>query len=362
MSDTDDFDLLPPLIKPPPISRGAKIWRLTVAFLAVGATLIGVLGFVFIRAELERIDASKIARPPPVSAQTPVPTRTPAPIATAPSSAPLLPVDYIELQYVPEYSAGSQAGVVIVVRVTNNQKAAPSRAVSMSLQPPSAGAMVPLQAVTDGDGLFVARFIPAPGGTTTATIRFTSGESIAVARLIPMANAASPQLASDSDQDGLTDIVEAILGTNRENPDTDGDGMWDGDEYYRLKTDPISATARIVARDLTTTTVSEQLPNLFLDSKLVKSILIDQPEGQRVFVLSDTLPVMVIATYWITSSTNLTETIEKGNFVVFPQQSGMNPVYAQAAPKEYWLWSQDAGSRKRISMIGFIPGKYLRKP
>lgn len=42
----------------------------------------------------------------------------------------------------------------------------------------------------------------------------------------------------DSDSDGLTDLQEAWLGTNPLNPDTDGDGVTDGDEVFVYHTDP----------------------------------------------------------------------------------------------------------------------------
>jgi hypothetical protein len=42
----------------------------------------------------------------------------------------------------------------------------------------------------------------------------------------------------DSDRDGLFDAVETILGTNPNNPDSDGDGLPDGEEVYRYGTDP----------------------------------------------------------------------------------------------------------------------------
>lgn len=48
------------------------------------------------------------------------------------------------------------------------------------------------------------------------------------------ADAHLPVLAAeevtDADQDGLSDIVEAFFGTDRNNPDTDGDGASDGEE------------------------------------------------------------------------------------------------------------------------------------
>lgn len=45
----------------------------------------------------------------------------------------------------------------------------------------------------------------------------------------------------DSDNDGLTDVEEAKLGTDPHNPDTDGDGLYDGDEVNIYHTDPLKA-------------------------------------------------------------------------------------------------------------------------
>ncbi|MCX6641733.1 MAG: DUF6089 family protein [bacterium] len=43
----------------------------------------------------------------------------------------------------------------------------------------------------------------------------------------------------DKDKDGLTSKQEKELGTNPKNPDTDGDGLNDGDEYLKYHTDPL---------------------------------------------------------------------------------------------------------------------------
>ncbi len=45
----------------------------------------------------------------------------------------------------------------------------------------------------------------------------------------------------DSDEDDLPDYIERGLGLDRNNPDTDGDGLPDGYEYYYLGTDPAKA-------------------------------------------------------------------------------------------------------------------------
>ena len=38
----------------------------------------------------------------------------------------------------------------------------------------------------------------------------------------------------DTDEDGLSDIDEARIGTDPNNPDTDGDGILDGNDFYPL--------------------------------------------------------------------------------------------------------------------------------
>lgn len=46
--------------------------------------------------------------------------------------------------------------------------------------------------------------------------------------------------SSDKDKDGLTKAEELELGTDPNNPDTDGDGLKDGDEINVYKTDPLN--------------------------------------------------------------------------------------------------------------------------
>ncbi|MDL1892158.1 OmpA family protein [Sphingobacteriales bacterium CHB3] len=46
--------------------------------------------------------------------------------------------------------------------------------------------------------------------------------------------------SDDDDNDGLTNAQERMLGTDPDNPDTDGDGLKDGEEVRRYKTDPLN--------------------------------------------------------------------------------------------------------------------------
>ncbi|TVZ39812.1 FG-GAP repeat protein [Alteromonadaceae bacterium 2753L.S.0a.02] len=47
-------------------------------------------------------------------------------------------------------------------------------------------------------------------------------------------SSAFPDSGLDSDQDGLTNYQEFLLGTDPQNRDTDGDGFWDGQEHFPL--------------------------------------------------------------------------------------------------------------------------------
>jgi hypothetical protein len=64
------------------------------------------------------------------------------------------------------------------------------------------------------------------------------GMLIAAARLDPLATLAEAAIASlagvDSDADGLTDAEEVWWCTNANNPDSDGDTVWDGQEVTQL--------------------------------------------------------------------------------------------------------------------------------
>ena len=49
----------------------------------------------------------------------------------------------------------------------------------------------------------------------------------------------------DSDDDGLTDAMEEIYGTDKNNPDTDGDGYLDGDEIENGYDPLVSGSAKL---------------------------------------------------------------------------------------------------------------------
>ena len=51
----------------------------------------------------------------------------------------------------------------------------------------------------------------------------------------------TPATNNDPDYDGLTNDVEAQWGTDPLNPDSDGDGLYDGDEVYVYGTNPLNA-------------------------------------------------------------------------------------------------------------------------
>ena len=84
-----------------------------------------------------------------------------------------------------------------------------------------------------------------------------SAEAFADVAALPPPPPESPKLPPaglDSDSDGLTDVEEALFGTNVQLPDTDGDGFLDGNEVFHVYNPNGLAPATL------------------LDAKLVKSV------------------------------------------------------------------------------------------
>ena len=87
---------------------------------------------------------------------------------------------------------------------------------------------------------------PTPTPTLSTEQILATQQSVAVAQTIVVAtqSGAATQVAltaaveGDRDADGLVDTQEAVLGTDPNNPDSDGDGLKDGDEVLIYSTDP----------------------------------------------------------------------------------------------------------------------------
>lgn len=96
----------------------------------------------------------------------------------------------------------------------------------------------PLSADTDSDGVLdgdeVAQGTDPLGGIAAAPTEETPTiEAGSTEEPTPASAVAAP---GDSDGDGLEDAIEVELGTDPADPDTDDDGLTDGDEYYVYQT------------------------------------------------------------------------------------------------------------------------------
>ncbi len=77
--------------------------------------------------------------------------------------------------------------------------------------------------------------------TATAVAAFDLQTIVAATATIDAATrlAITPTTTGDSDNDGLSDAQEAVIGTDPQNPDTDGDGLLDGPEVLEHGCDPL---------------------------------------------------------------------------------------------------------------------------
>lgn len=57
----------------------------------------------------------------------------------------------------------------------------------------------------------------------------------------PSTPPAEPVASADADGDGLTDSQEATYGTDPQNPDSDNDGLFDGEEVQTYETNPLNS-------------------------------------------------------------------------------------------------------------------------
>ena len=84
----------------------------------------------------------------------------------------------------------------------------------------------------------------APGARSATATAFAASELQTIVAATATIDAATrlaitPTSTGDADADGLSDAQEAVIGTDPNNPDTDGDGLLDGAEVLEYGCDPL---------------------------------------------------------------------------------------------------------------------------
>ena len=87
--------------------------------------------------------------------------------------------------------------------------------------------------------------------------------------------------ALDTDEDGLTDPVELEIGTEIDNPDTDGDGLSDGEEYNELGTDPLKVEQQAGVHPFADAIAEDHANRVGLDNRGLDNLLDDHFEEAR---------------------------------------------------------------------------------
>jgi hypothetical protein len=126
--------------------------------------------------------------------------------------------------------------------IQTSQPSSPQTATSTTQNASSSSSQIipdDVQGVPERDNAVIEKqyedFFGHPWGTdATSTTAATS--SVEAPVIIPP----GPDPKADPDQDGLTNLQEQQLGTDPNNPDTDADGLTDGQEVTIYKTDPLN--------------------------------------------------------------------------------------------------------------------------
>ncbi len=103
----------------------------------------------------------------------------------------------------------------------------PVKTLALPIETPNTAAVQPIPEVNT-PVTEVAPVVTAPVSTTAEVTNGMNNDKILFGQ------------TADSDKDGLDDVREKELGTDPNNPDTDGDGLSDGDEVLIWKTNPLN--------------------------------------------------------------------------------------------------------------------------
>ena len=93
-----------------------------------------------------------------------------------------------------------------------------------------------------------------------------------------------PPAGLDTDSDGLSDLEEAIFGTDPRSPDTDGDGFLDGNEVFNLYNPNGKAPAKLEGSGLVKTVESPVGWSMLIPKDW--SFNMDKPDGTSATILS----------------------------------------------------------------------------
>lgn len=130
--------------------------------------------------------------------------------------------------------------------------------------------------VRDGSSYQYRVFSVGPGGesapSNVAFVRIDEATPVPVAPTLPPGGL-------DSDSDGLSDIEEAVFGTDARVPDTDRDGFLDGNEAFHLYNPAAAAPVRLLDSGLVVPFVSPAGWSLYVPSGWTATL--DENDGSR---------------------------------------------------------------------------------
>ena len=146
----------------------------------------------------------------------------------------------------------------------------------------------------------------------------------------------------DTDSDGLTDVEEALYGTDPQKPDTDGDHFLDGNEVFHLYNPATSAPGKLIESGLVRSLTASSGWKMYIPTKWTDSVdptdvsktLIQTGHGEQFTITVESNPSKQDLATWVGARINQPAT----SLGEFTSKGGLRGVYSPDRMQAWIEW------------------------